>query len=123
MAAQPSVVNFLESGLNASLLRQRVVANNIANLNTPGFRRNTVNFEKILNEAIESPGGIDKQELADLKGELLKPMDTPVRRNGNDVNLDLEVGELLKASSRHKAYLRILNKMYRQMEMAMQDRL
>ena len=101
-----NIVNVLEAGLRGSLLRQKVIANNIANLNTPGYRRQDVRFE---------------ETLAKVEGELFRPMNTPVDRKGNDVNVDVEVGELMKSVTRHKAYLRLLNKVYKQMEMAMQS--
>lgn len=117
MGGKPSVVAFLEAGLNASTLRQKVIANNLANLNTPGFRRNGVEFEEILARQMDSPSAM---KLADCKPSLSQPLNTPVKENGNDVNLDMEIGELMKSASRHKTYLRLLNKLYKQMEVAMQ---
>lgn len=121
MAGTPSVVDILDAGLRASLMRQKVIANNLANVDTPGFRRNDVEFENVLANALDSPTGLTKQDCRELTGTLRKPMDTPVKGNGNDVNLDLEVGELLKSASRHKTCLRILGKLYKQMEIAMQS--
>ncbi|MBN1556138.1 MAG: hypothetical protein JXA11_15465 [Phycisphaerae bacterium] len=115
-----NIVNILEAGLRGSMLRQKVVANNIANLNTPNFRRQGVRFEEALAKLIEKPGGPTREDLAKFEGELYRPMNTPVGKNGNDVNVELEVGELMKSTSRHKAYLRLLGKIYRQMDMAMQ---
>ncbi len=43
----------LENALDASSLRQQVIANNIANINTPGFQAQTVNFEAELRQAME----------------------------------------------------------------------
>lgn len=121
MAGQPSVVDIVDAGLRASLMRQKVIANNLANVDTPGFRRNDVEFESILANALDSPSGLSRQECRELAGKLIKPMDTPVKKNGNDVNLDLEVGELLKSSSRHKTQLRVLKKLYEQMDLAMRS--
>lgn len=120
MIGSSSIVNVLEAGLRGSLLRQKVIANNLANLNTPGFRRQAVRFEETLARLLETPGGPRPEELAELQGEVFHPRNTPVDRNGNDVDLDTEIGELLQNTSRHKAYLRLLNKVYRQMELAMQ---
>ena len=39
--------------LSASTLRQRVIADNVANQNTPGYRRQEVAFEELLREAFE----------------------------------------------------------------------
>ena len=43
----------LEKSLDASSLRQQVIANNIANLNTPGYQAQSVTFESELREALE----------------------------------------------------------------------
>jgi flagellar basal-body rod protein FlgB len=116
-----NIVNVLEAGLRGSTLRQKVIANNIANLNTPGYRRSDVRFEEALLKIIDTPGGARPEDLAKVEGEIYKPMNTPVERNGNDVNIDMEVGELMKSVTRHKAYLRLLNKVYKQMETAMES--
>lgn len=120
MVGKSSIVNVLETGLRGSALRHKVIANNIANLNTPGFRRNAVRFEETLAKILDAPGGPRTKDLAALEGKLYKPRNTPVNRKGNDVNVDVEIGELMKSVSKHKTYLRLLNKMYKQMEMAMQ---
>jgi flagellar basal-body rod protein FlgB len=121
MVGRSNVVDVLDAGLRASLLRQKVIANNIANLDTAGYRRNDVKFEELLAEVLDGSDGINRADLERLETEVYRPMSTPVKRNGNDVDLDQEIGELMKSATRHKAYLRLLNKMYNQMELAMQD--
>ena len=49
-------------------------------------------------------------------------MNTTVDSRGNDVDLDVEVGEMIKNGARYKMYVRLLNKMYKQMEMAIGGR-
>lgn len=51
----------LESAINAASMRQRVLANNIANNDTPYFKRSDVVFEELLTQAI---GGHGKSALA-----------------------------------------------------------
>lgn len=46
----------LKKQLDASMLRQRVIANNIANLNTPGFKKSSVSFEDQLRSALKKSG-------------------------------------------------------------------
>lgn len=107
---------YLEAGLRAASLRGKVIANNLANLNTPGYRRAAVEFEEILAKALSSPGPIN---LAELTPGIFQPMSTPVNSKGNDVILDTEVGEMVKNSAMYKAYVRLLSKRYQQMELAM----
>lgn len=50
------VLTVLEKGLNASSLRQKVLADNVANVDTPGFKRSDVDFQLALNEALGRSG-------------------------------------------------------------------
>lgn len=43
----------LERTLDASTLRQKVIANNIANVDTPNFKRSEVHFEEFLTKAMQ----------------------------------------------------------------------
>ena len=117
MVDRAGIIPQVEAGLRVTSTRQSVLADNIANLETPQFRRSDVRFDKELADAIRS-GSPD--ELAQLSPEVTQPMDTPVSPAGNDVSLDMEMGELLKNSSRYKTLMRVMNKMYQQMSQAMQ---
>jgi flagellar basal-body rod protein FlgB len=111
-----NILNYLEAGLTAESARQKAIANNVANMNTPGYRRSDIRFEELLARALESGGEVD---LSELKPLFYQPQTTPVKGNGNDVALDMEVGEMVKNSLRYKTYMLLLKKKYRQMEAAM----
>lgn len=111
-----NVIDYLEAGLKAASLRGKVIANNLANLGTPGFRRSTVEFDKYLAEALSSGGPVD---LTEISPQIVQLHNTPVGPEGNDVSLDMEVGEMIKNSTTYKIYLRLMSKLYRQMELAM----
>jgi len=111
-----SIIELLEAGLKAEGLRQRAIANNVANIATPGYRRIEVKFEELLAKALNSSGGVD---LSEIKPEIYQPRKTPVKSNGNDVNLETEIGQMVRNSLLHKAYIRLLNKKYKQIERAM----
>jgi flagellar basal-body rod protein FlgB len=52
----------LESAMSGSMLRQSVLANDLANANTPGFRPEDVNFQQTLAGALangESPTAVN----------------------------------------------------------------
>ena len=117
MSSGTGIVNILEAGLRATALRSKVIANNVANIDTPGFRRSAARFEDLLAERLESGRPVDVKTLA---AEVFKPFDTEVEGNGNDVSLDMEVGEMIKNGAMHKTYVRLLAKRYRQMALAMQ---
>lgn len=113
MADRTGMIEQLQAAARAAGMRQAVIANNIANINTPGFRRSTVEFEKLLGEAIS--GG---QSPASVEPKIVQPGDLPVNANGNDVDLDVEVGEMLKNASVYKTYMRLMSRVYRQVDQA-----
>ncbi len=112
-----SIIDYVEAGLRVSRLRQSVIANNVANLDTPGFRRKEVAFEEIMEKALRGGRRVD---LAGIVPRLIEPGDTPLNESGSDVSLEMEVGELIRNSGAYRTYLRMLGKIYRQMEMATQ---
>ncbi len=47
-------IDLLKRGLDVSVLRRNVIANNIANAETPNFKRSVLNFESALKRALDS---------------------------------------------------------------------
>ena len=86
-AVSDAVSQVLASALDGVSLRQRVIADNIANVDTPGFRASSVDFETELKAAI-SDGSFDKG--VDSVTATTSPTDTPVGANGNNVDLRKE---------------------------------
>lgn len=119
MSKVNNIFDIIESGIKAESLRQKTIGNNVANLNTPGYRRKDVNFMDLLAKAMDSGGAVD---LSKIEPEIYQPETTVVNSEGNDVNLELEVGEMAKNTLRHKAYVRILQKKYDQIDMAINIR-
>ena len=56
--------DYLEKALNAASLRQQVISNNIANVNTAGYKGQTVNFEGHLREAMDAEAGAEENPVA-----------------------------------------------------------
>ncbi|HEW79724.1 MAG TPA: flagellar basal body rod protein FlgB [Phycisphaerales bacterium] len=110
-----NIVDILEAGLRAESLRQKAIANNIANLQTPKYRSIDVKFEQLLAKALDSPGTV---ELSEIEAQIYQPEQTPVKSNGNDVSMETEVGKMIKNTLRHKAYVRLIRKKYSQIELA-----
>ncbi|GAA3335430.1 flagellar basal body rod protein FlgB [Curtobacterium citreum] len=72
----------LQSALDGLSLRQRTIANNIANINTPNYHAEKVQFEDALAQSIVHGDG----HTAATTARSLEPTNT----NGNNVNLDQE---------------------------------
>ncbi|OHB63325.1 MAG: flagellar basal-body rod protein FlgB [Planctomycetes bacterium RBG_13_62_9] len=118
--SQPlDMVGLLEAGIKAEGLRQQAIASNIANIETPGYRRVDVRFEELLAKAMDSGKAAD---LGDVEPEVFQSESTPVKSNGNDVNMEMEIGEMLKNSFRQTAYVRLLHKKFAQIETAVNTR-
>jgi len=116
MSNSVDIVGLLEAGIKAEGFRQKTIASNTANIETPGYRRLDVNFEELLAKAMRSPDAADVQ---DLEPEVYQTLNTPIRSNNNDVILEAEIGEMIKNSLRHTTYIRLLQKRFAQMEAAM----
>ena len=110
-----NIVDVIEAGIKAESLRQKANANNVANLQTPGYRRADVKFKELLAKALDSPGGVN---LSEIEAQIYQPKDTAVKSDGNDVSLEFEIGELVKNSLRYKTYIRLLQKKYQQLDLA-----
>jgi flagellar basal-body rod protein FlgB len=115
MPQRVDIVGLLESGIRAEETRQRTIASNIANLETPGYRRLDVRFEELLTKALRSRHAADT---GDVKPEVFEPEGTTVKANGNNVSMEMEIGALVKNASRQTAFVRLLRKKFSQIESA-----
>ena len=105
-------VDILQRPMDVSLLRQDVIANNIANSDTPNFKRSEVNFETALRDALESEQRVQRSFPAALTNERHIAFDrqvdyrnvqprrvldyqTTAKNNGNNVDIEQESMELL----------------------------
>ncbi len=108
-------------GLSA---RQQVISRNVANVDTPGYRAQTVSFENAVQQAMESQNG--KLKLARTTNAHLgdtgdaSPIFTTEYRPGgsyradqNNVDLDVELTDMNENSSRYDTVVQLLAKRYR----------
>src|SRR6478609_2614665 len=75
-------ISALTSALDGLSLRQRAIADNIANINTPGYHAKVVSFERALAASVARGDGA-------AAAAVTTSMD-PTRLNGNNVNLDTQ---------------------------------
>lgn len=115
MSKAENILDIINAGIKAETLRQKAIANNIANLETPGYRRIDVKFEELLARCLRSSGEFD---LSEIEAQIYRPKQTPLKPNGNDVNLEAEIGQMIKNTLRHKTYIRLLSKKYNQINLA-----
>jgi flagellar basal-body rod protein FlgB len=99
----------LSNALTVHERRHRVLATNIANLETPGYRAHDTDFRRALKDAFsataEATGEVPKDAT-----RLKEDYDMPARADGNTVDLDLQMAKLADNTSRYTALARIMGK-------------
>ena len=95
----------LHAALRGLAARQRVTADNIANIQTPGFLAGRVDFETSLRESIAAGGEAAMSSTITTE----RDWQTPVNVNGNNVNLDTETVQATEEGLRYQLTLRALD--------------
>ena len=90
--------------LSAAQESARVIAGNISNQNTPGFKRREHNFESLLADELQSAN----PNLADIQAKTITDHISPVRGDGNNVVLEDEINGLRETVLRYELYATML---------------
>jgi flagellar basal-body rod protein FlgB len=85
----------LEVAIQGTEQRQGVLANNLANVNTPNFKRSDVSFQGALASALRSSNG-DPSVVDNTAFSTSTDSSTSVRADGNNVDVDVESANLAK---------------------------
>ncbi len=83
----------VEKAMQGSLLRQQVLANNIANANTPGFQRSDVNFQSALAQAFSS-GTPTPAQIQQVSFQPQTDASGAMQVDGNSVDINTEMADL-----------------------------
>ncbi|WP_248926380.1 flagellar basal body rod protein FlgB [Paenibacillus hamazuiensis] len=109
----------MERALDASALRQKVIANNVANVDTPYFKRSDVRFEELLQQ--EMNGASLEGRRTDPRhfyiGRPAVPMEpkvvqdgsTSINNNLNNVDVDYEMSLMAKNQLRYNVMIQQVN--------------
>jgi len=90
--------------MSASSKRAEVIANNIANQNTPGFKRRVLAFEELLTKALDRGG----RDLLSIEPQLTVDEASPQGSDGNNVNIELEMDAMRQNRLMYETYASIL---------------
>jgi flagellar basal-body rod protein FlgB len=101
-----STGSVIYAALNGLAARQRVIANNVANVETPGFIAGRVSFEDSLRSAIAGDKSPADTAVATL------PSSDPVNVNGNNVSLDKEVVSLTQTDLAYQLMIQAINQKF-----------
>ncbi len=105
--------------LDLTSTTNKVLANNIANANTPGFKKYDVSFQRELVKAVESK---DINKIKNIHEKITLSGDKSSRKDGNNVDLDKELVSFYHMSDRHNLYLELLSKKFKGLVAAIQGR-
>lgn len=105
-----SYINVLNKAANASWLREETIANNIANADTPGYKRKDVNFESVLRSELGNmkyhtlDSKVDHVDLNHLNASTyVDAANYSYRIDKNNVDIDTENVELASEKIRYDA--------------------
>lgn len=106
-------IDLLQKALNGAWLKDKAINHNISNVNTPNYKRLTVNFQDKLKEAMKKEEGKlvrthDKHLPVSKKTINLEPKieidkSYSYRFDNNNVNIDTESAELAKNTIMYNA--------------------
>jgi flagellar basal-body rod protein FlgB len=117
------VLNLCKLGADVCVLRQQVIADNIANLNTPGFKRKYVKFESYLQHALYDKNKPIKFVLQNIKPKILIEADTFYRADKSNIDINEELIALTKNQILYQALIDRINDKFKALNSVITTRL
>jgi len=105
-------LNTLAYGLETTSAKNRIIAENIANIDTPGYKAKDLKFYDVMGEVLGTGKKLplartDEQHLPpktgfiDPSGYVYQQNNPSVRNDGNDVNIDYEMTQMAENTIRY----------------------
>jgi flagellar basal-body rod protein FlgB len=107
---RPEGLDLCAKMLDYAALRHKVVANNIANINTPNFRRSDVEFAQELDRVLREKG---IEGVRNLRLRVTKPNETPIRADGNNASVDKDMAVLAENAITYQIYAQLIARKFR----------
>ncbi len=118
----------VEGGLDGAAWQQRVIANNIANVNTPNFKRSDVVFADELARRLNpgpaslvQAGAAPPKMTATPAGRLITDTRTSMRTDGNNIDIDREMANLTKNNLYYEAMARQASALLQRLRLAITE--
>ena len=112
-----SYINVLNKAADASWERNELISNNIANQDTPGYKRQDIDFESQLSQALKNQkytsidAKVKNVELSRLKGRIYTDYgDFSYRVDGNNVDPEQEQVELASNQLKYQGLIQAMTK-------------
>lgn len=120
--------NIMDKAADASWMRENVITNNIANVDTPGYKRQDVKFESVLERELGHSRftSLDKKVRGlnrDLSGLTVSPYTDSAnysyRLDRNNVDVDTEQVELASEQLRYELLTTAINEEFSRMKVVL----
>ena len=112
-------INTLAQFLDVASLRQRIFAQNVANVNTSSSQALEVSFEKELQRHLGLGGS---SSFAEIEPKVVESSGSAIRVDGNNVDIDKELGRLEKNGLLYQALAQVMALKLNQMRSAISGR-
>lgn len=110
----------LEQSLDYASAKNKVISQNIANIDTPGYKAKSVEFKSVLESTLEakrtSPKHIPFQNEGLFPYRIREQQNTSYNHNGNNVDIDKEMTELAKNQIYYQALVDRINGKFNSLE-------
>lgn len=115
-------LSFAASGMEAQALRLRHVSENIANADTPGYRRKTVGFQEAMDTGLVETTSVhlDQAPLESIYDPTNPLADSTGHYDGSNVDLVVEIADAREAQRSYDANLKLFDQT-RQMTQSLFD--
>jgi flagellar basal-body rod protein FlgB len=105
--------NVVEKALGIRAFYHKLIAGNISNVDTPGYREKDIDFKAELQRKLESPADVRVSERSD--GDGLNTID------GNTVNIEKQMVKLTENTLMYNTLVQIINKNFTILRYAVRD--
>jgi len=125
-------INVLEKALDGAMLRQKVIANNLANVDTPGYKAMEVIFEEQLKNSMKEAGSeynlktthprhLQIPNISSFQVGINVAEGYTFRNDGNSVDIDREMARLSKNVVYYNAVSTSMSEEFKLLRMAITE--
>ncbi|MBI1756962.1 MAG: flagellar basal body rod protein FlgB [Fimbriimonas ginsengisoli] len=114
----PHLAN-LQKAMGRATARHSLLTNNLANVNTPGFKRKDVSFDVLLAEQA-TPGAERMKALAEHEAQAASDR-TSIRIDGNNVDMEREVMSVAETELRYEALTQMTQNYFGELKSAIRE--
>ncbi|BCK00172.1 flagellar basal body rod protein FlgB [Anaerocolumna chitinilytica] len=120
-------VNILNKAADATWTRGKLLVNNLANVSTPGFKRQDIEFQSYLANALQQGAGTLDKKVASVNLESIQPTiytdnaNLSYKLDGNNVDIDTESANVAENQITNSALLEAMTQEFSRIRTALSN--